>query len=432
MTLRALTNVGTIVLGLSVGLAAQSTNTYDATIGTVRASEGFQKALAILDRDHDRMVDEIIRLTEIPAPPFKEAARAAAYLEMLRATGALTDLEIDAEGNAMGMWKGTGGADAPLIAVAAHLDTVFPEGTDVTVTRDGMRLSAPGIGDDTRSLAVLLAMIRAMKEAGVRTQSDILFIGNVGEEGQGDLRGMKYLFGKGKYKDRIRMFISVDGAGGGADITHGGVGSRRYRVTFKGPGGHSYGAFGLVSPAFAMSGAMQRFGKLTVPSKPKTTYSVGVVGGGTSVNSIPFETWMEIDMRSESPDELKKLDESFVALINDAVQEENAARSTAQGPITADITLIGDRPSGETPIDSAIVQTAAASIRAAGGRPTYSWSSTDSNIPISLGIPAITIDSGGRGGRAHALDEWISVDKVPSLRGIEIALVTILGLAGIQ
>ncbi len=419
----------TVAVCLGVAIAAQAPNTYDATIAKVRASEGFQKALAILDRDHDRLVEEIITLTEIPAPPFKEDARATHYLGMLRASG-LTDVEQDEEGNVMGLRKGTGGG--PLIAVAAHLDTVFPEGTDVTVKRDGMRLSAPGIGDDTRSLAVLLALIRAMDEAGIQTQSDILFIGNVGEEGQGDLRGMKYLFGKGKYKDQITMFISVDGAGGGADITHGGVGSRRYRVTFKGPGGHSYGAFGLVSPAFAMAGAMQKFGTLTVPEKPKTTYSVGVVGGGTSVNSIPFETWMEIDMRSESPAELKKLDESFMSLINQAVQEENAARSTAQGPVTADIRLIGDRPSGETPIDSTIVQIASASIRAAAGRPTYSWSSTDSNIPISLGIPAITIDSGGRGGRAHALDEWISVDKVPSLRGIEIALATILGLAGIH
>lgn len=416
-----------VVVCIGAGVFAQSPATYDATLAAVRASEGFKKAMTVLDRDHDRLIEEIITLTEIPAPPFKEAARAKAYLEMLRASG-LTDVEQDEEGNVMGLRKGTGGGD--LIAVAAHLDTVFPEGTDVTVKREDTRLSAPGIGDDTRSLAVLLAMIRAMDEAGITTRNDILFIGNVGEEGQGDLRGVKYLFGKGKYKDRIKMFISVDGAGGGADITHGGVGSRRYRVTFKGPGGHSYGAFGLVSPAFAMSGAMQKFGKLTVPEKPKTTYSVGVVGGGTSVNSIPFETWMEIDMRSESPAELKKLDESFMALINEAVLEENKARSTAQGPITADIKLIGDRPSGETPITSAIVETAAASIRAAGGRPTYSWSSTDSNIPISLGIPAITVDSGGRGGRAHALDEWISVDKVPSLRGIEIALATLLALAG--
>lgn len=432
MRMKALVGVvaGVCVVGSGVLVAqAPAPNQYDAAVAQVRASEGFTKALAVLDRDHDRLIAEIITLTEIPAPPFKEERRAKAYLEMLRATGALTDLEIDAEGNAMGLWKGTGGADAPLIAIAAHLDTVFPEGTDVTVKRDGTRLSAPGIGDDTRSLAVLLAMVRAMKEAGAQTRSDILFIGNVGEEGQGDLRGVKYLFQKGKYKDRIRMFISVDGAGGGADITHGGVGSRRYRVTFKGPGGHSYGAFGLVSPAFAQAGAMQRFGRLTVPQKPKTTYSVGVVGGGTSVNSIPFETFMEIDMRSESPEELRKLDEAFLSIINEAVQEENKTRSTAQGPVTADIKLIGDRPSGETPITSPLVETAAASIRAAGGRPTYSWSSTDSNIPISMGIPAITIDSGGRGGRAHALDEWISVDKVPSLRGIELALATLLTLS---
>jgi acetylornithine deacetylase/succinyl-diaminopimelate desuccinylase-like protein len=416
-----------LAAGLLVApLAAQSPSA-DATVAKVRSSEGFKKALAVLDRDHDRLIAEIITLTEIPAPPFKEAARGKAYLEMLRASG-LTDVEQDEEGNVMGLRKGTGGG--PLIAVAAHLDTVFPEGTPVKVTRDGDRLSAPGIGDDTRSLAVLLAMIRAMDEAAIQTTSDILFIGNVGEEGQGDLRGVKYLFTKGKYKDRIKMFISVDGAGGGADITHGGVGSRRYRVIFKGPGGHSYGAFGIVSPAFAMSGAMQKFGKLTVPTTPKTTYSIGVVGGGTSVNSIPFESWMELDMRSESPTELKKLDESLVSLINDAVREENETRSTAQGAITAEMKLIGDRPSGQTPIDSLIVQTAAASIRASGGRPTFSWSSTDSNIPISMGIPAITVDSGGRGGRAHALDEWIAVDKVPSLRGIEIALATLLALAG--
>ncbi len=419
-----------IAVGLLSAAVAAQTNPYDSTLATVRASDGFKKALAVLDRDHDRLIAEIITLTEIPAPPFKETARAAAYLEMLRASG-LTDLEQDEEGNVMGLRRGSGPErdTAPFIAIAAHLDTVFPEGTDVKVKRDGDRLSAPGIGDDTRSLAVLLAMIRAMNEAGIRTESDLLFIGNVGEEGQGDLRGVKYLFNKGKYTDRIKMFISLDGAGGGANITHGGVGSRRYRVIFKGPGGHSYGAFGLVSPAFAMASAMQRFGRLTVPEKPKTTYSVGVVGGGTSVNSIPFESWMELDMRSESRAELQKLDESLMALIADAVREENAARSTAQGPVTAELTLIGDRPSGETPIDSRLVQTAAASIRAAGGRPTFSWSSTDSNIPISLGIPAITVDSGGRGGRAHALDEWITIDKVPSLRGIEIALATLLALA---
>jgi di/tripeptidase len=401
----------------------------DATVAQVRAHPKFQAAMAAIDKDHDRLVREIVTLTEIPAPPFKERARAKAYLDMLRAHE-LTDVEQDPEGNVMGIRRGTGGG--PLIAIAAHLDTVFPEGTSVTVKRDGTRLMAPGIGDDTRSLAVLLAMIRAMDTAGIQTASDILFIGNVGEEGQGDLRGVKHLFQKGKYKDRIRMFISMDGAGSGDDIVRGAVGSKRYRVTFKGPGGHSYGAFGLVNPAFAMGSAIRKFSQLIVPRDPKTTFNVGVVGGGTSVNSIPFESWMDVDMRSASPQELAKLEAAFTQLMQDAVAEENGARSTAQGPISVDLKLIGDRPSGETPHDSSIVQVASAAIQAAGMKPTFSFSSTDANIPISLGIPAITIDSGGRGGRAHALDEWIDVEKTSSVKGIEVAMTILLALAGIQ
>lgn len=399
------------------------------SVRRVRESAGFKTALAAIDRDHDRLVAEIIRLTEIPAPPFKEAARAKVFAEMLRASG-LSDTTIDAEGNVIGVRKGTG--SGPLIAIAAHLDTVFPEGTDVKVKREGTRLLAPGIGDDTRGLAVLLAMVRAMNEAKIATASDILFIGDVGEEGQGDLRGMKYLFLKGPYRDRIKMFISIDGAGGGDDITHGAVGSKRYRVTFKGPGGHSYGAFGLVSPAFALGNAIRKFSAMTVPATPKTTFSVGVIGGGTSVNSIPFESWMEVDMRSESAAELAKLDKTFLSLLQQAADEENAARSTKEGPITVDPKLIGDRPSGQTSHDAAIVQTAAAVVQAVGMKPRFSFSSTDSNIPISLGIPAITVDSGGRGGRAHALDEWIDVEKSSSVKGIEAALLLLLSLAGVS
>ncbi len=392
----------------------------------VRASDGFKQAVAALDNDFDRLVAEIITLTEIPAPPFKEAARAKAYLEMLRTAG-LTEVEQDEEGNVMGLRKGTGGG--PLLAVAAHLDTVFPEGTDVKVRREGTKLSAPGVGDDTRGLAVLLAMIRAMDAARIQTASDILFVGNVGEEGLGDLRGTKYLFHKGKYKDLIKMFVSVDHAVNEANVTHAAVGSRRYRVTFKGPGGHSYDAFGTVNPAFAMAGAMQKLSKLTVPAKPRTTYSVGVIGGGSSVNAIPAESWMEVDMRSESRVELLKLDERFIALVGEAAREENAARSTTRGPITVDLKLIGDRPSGETALDSRIVQIAAASIRAAGLTPTFIPNSTDANVPIGLGIPAITLDPGGDTAGAHSLGEWISVDKATSLRGIHVALATILALA---
>ena len=252
----------------------------------------------------------------------------------------------------MGIRRGTAAAGGPILAMVAHLDTVFPEGTDVTVKREGTRLTAPGIGDNTRSLAVLLALIRAMDEARIQTAGDILFVGNVGEEGLGDLRGVKFLMQKGKYRDRIKQFIAVDGSGEGS-IVNGGVGSKRYRVTFKGPGGHSYGAFGLVNPAFAMGAAMQKFSTLRVPDKPKTTFNVGVVGGGTSVNSIPFESWMEVDMRSESPLELEKVETAFLMMVRQAVDEENKARSTRQGALTADVRLVGDRPSGETPNDSA-------------------------------------------------------------------------------
>ena len=420
-------SVAALILIAAVALA-RAQGGPDAAVARLRADARFATAMATIDREHDRLVRDIITLTEIPAPPFKEDRRAAAYLAMLTQHG-LADVHQDEVGNVMGIRRGTGGG--PLIAIAAHLDTVFPEGTDVTVKRDGTRLSAPGIGDDTRSLAVLLAMIRAMDAATIQTRSDILFIGNVGEEGLGDLRGVKHLFLKGRYKDQIKMFISMDGAGGGDDIVHGAVGSKRYRATFKGPGGHSYGAFGLVNPAFAMGNAIQKFAQMKVPATPKTTFNVGVVGGGTSVNSIPFENWMEVDMRSESPVELEKLETTFLTLMTQAVAEENAARSTRQGPVSVDNRIIGDRPSGQTPRDAPIVQTAAAAIRAIGMTPTYSFSSTDSNIPISLKIPAITIDSGGRGGRAHALDEWIDVEKTSSVRGIEAALLMLLTLAGV-
>jgi acetylornithine deacetylase/succinyl-diaminopimelate desuccinylase-like protein len=412
------------VFALGLLIAPQSP---DASVKRVMDDPKFKAALAVLDRDHDRLVADIITLTEIPSPPFKEDRRGAAYLEMFRGAG-LTNVERDPAGNVLGLRRGAGGG--PLIAIAAHLDTVFPEGTDVRVKREGTRLSAPGIGDDTRSLAVLLAIIRAMDAAGIRTSSDILFVGDVGEEGAGDLRGMKQLFLKGAYANRIKLFVSIDGEGEGADITHGAVGSKRYRVTFTGPGGHSYGDFGLVNPAFALGRAIEKFSRIAVPASPKTTFSVGVVGGGTSVNSIPRESWMDVDMRSESPAELETLHRTVRALMQQAADEENAARSTAEGRITVDLKLTGDRPSGQTPKDAPLVQTAAAVIRALGLTPALSFSSTDANIPISLGIPAITIDSGGTGGRAHALDEWIDVEKTSSLRGIEAALVLLLALAG--
>jgi tripeptide aminopeptidase len=387
-----------------------------------------QGAQAFVAKDHDRFVREIIQITEIEAPPFKEEKRAKAYAEMLRQSG-LSDIEIDEEGNVIGLRKGIG--NGPLIAIAAHLDTVFPEGTNVKVRREGTRLYAPGVGDDSRALAVLLMMVRAMDAAQIQTTSDILFIGNVGEEGPGDLRGMKYLFQRGPYKNRIKTFISLDPFGWGNDLTIGGIGSKRFKVTFKGPGGHSFGSFGLVSPAYAIGNAIAKLSKMQVPSKPRTTYNVGVIGGGTSVNSIPFESWMDVDIRSETKEELAKAVDTFTRLMNEAAEEENRARSTSQGRVTVDVRVIGDRPFGQIPVNAPIVQTASAIIQGYGMNVTYGMSSTDSNIPMSMGIPSITLESGGTGGRNHTLDEWIDVERNASVRGINIALGILLAVAGL-
>lgn len=414
----------TAVLLATLLFFAPAASAQEAVVRQILDSPQFKEATAFIQEDHDRFVKELIQLTEIPAPPFKEEARAKVYLEMLRAVG-LSDVEMDAEGNVMGLRKGTGSGN--IVAVVAHLDTVFPEGTDVKVKREGNRLNAPGVGDNTRGAALMLAVIRAMNAAKFQTVDDILFVGNVGEEGEGDLRGVKYLMQKGKYKDRIKEFIAVDGGEQGS-ITRGGVGSRRYRVTFKGPGGHSYGAFGLVNPAFAMGNAIAKFSRIKVPQQPKTTFNVGVVSGGTSVNSIPYEMQMVVDMRSTDCGELKKVDDQFLAIVREAVEEENAVRSTREGRITADTQLIGDRPCGETPEHSPIVQTTAAVVRAFGLKPTFGISSTDSNIPMSMGIPAVTIGR-GPGGRAHALDEWTVVEPKADVQAVQVAMAIILAVA---
>jgi di/tripeptidase len=301
----------------------------------------------------------------------------------------------------------------------------------VTVRRSGTQLFAPGIGDDTAGLVTLLAVIRALDAAGIRTTSDILFVGDVGEEGPGDLRGMKYLFGEGRYRSAIRTFMSIEG-GRQSDITNAALGSKRYRVTFRGPGGHSYSAFGIVSPAFALGNAIRKLSQLDVPDFPRTTFNVGVIGGGTSVNSIPFESWMEVDLRSEDAEILGEISDEFVRLMEDAAAEENAARRTGQGIIELDVDVIGERPSGETPLASPVVQRTAAVFRSFGITPTYSRSSTDSNIPISLGVPAVTIDRGGLGGRSHSLDEWVDVSREETVRGIQVVLTSILAVAGME
>ncbi|WP_419320253.1 M20/M25/M40 family metallo-hydrolase [Caulobacter sp. ErkDOM-E] len=416
--------------GLAPAWAAAKTD-HAGTVRKLVGSPAFKKAAQKLDADFDRTIADVITLTEIPAPPFKEEARAKAYLEMLKAHG-LSDVTMDAEGNVMGVRPGTATkGKGPFVVIAAHLDTVFPEGTDVKVRREGTKLMAPGIGDDTRSLATLLAYVRAMDAAGIKTRSDILFVGNVGEEGPGDLRGVRYLFNKSAYKGRITAFFSMDGSDP-SRIVDAGTGSKRYHVTFKGPGGHSYGAFGTVNPMTAMAKSVVDLYAVETPKDPKTTYSASVTGGGTSVNSIPHEVFMEFDMRSESAEELAKLDKTLIGILDSAVATENAARSTRFGKISYDPRVIGERPAGKTPAEQAIVGLTAAAVTAFGFKPEHGASSTDSNIPMSLGIPAVTIGSGGKAGRAHALDEWIDIEKGESLKGMQVGLAALLAVAGVD
>jgi len=300
---------------------------------------------------------------------------------------------------------------------------VFPEVTNVKVTREGRILKAPGIGDDCRGNADMLAVISAINEARVETPGTITFVADVGEEGLGDLRGMKSLFFD-SLKGQIDKFISVDGTGLG--ITNIGVGSNRYKVTFKGPGGHSFGAFGMANPIQAMGRAIAKIDALQVPVEPKTTFNVGRVGGGTSVNAIPFEAWMEVDMRSSDPASLKDIDTRFNAAVKEAVAEENT-RWKNRGPVSASAELVGVRPAGQTPKESPIVQTAIAVSRAMQIEEVLKEGSTDSNVPMNLKIPAITISGGGNGVGAHSLNE--SFDSTDSWRGTQRAVLLAIALA---
>jgi acetylornithine deacetylase/succinyl-diaminopimelate desuccinylase-like protein len=395
------------------------------------ASPAFRTAAATIDKEHGRIVEDGIKLAEIPSPPLKEAARAKVYEKMFRDAG-LADVKIDEEGNVLGVRKGARG-DGKFVVVSAHMDTVFPAGTDVKVKREGTKLRAPGIGDDTMSLSVLLGFVRAMNAAHIKTRDDILFVGTVGEEGPGNLRGVRYLFTQGQYKDRIKSFFSVESADVGT-VTNAGVGSKRYHVTFNGPGGHSFGAFGLVNPMFALGQAASEFSRIQVPASPKTTYSIGLIGGGTSVNSIPTSGWMDVDMRSESVAELKRVEERLLKIVQEAADGENFARSTKEGKITVDAKLVGDRPAGQVAVDSPFVQTAKAAIEAGGYKFATKGSSTDSNMPMSLGIPALTIGRMGpdKFGRAHSLDEWIDVEKGPMVKAMTTCLSIILATTGME
>lgn len=402
---------------------------YEAVVEAVLADPKFEAAMTYMDGSYDQQLAEFEELTEIPSGPFMEAEISARYAELLTEAG-LEDVAVDEEGNAIGVWKGTE-SDGQYLVVSAHLDTVFPEGTDVTINWNGTEAHAPGVRDDKMSLAIVLAYARAMKDAGIETRDDILFVGTVGEEGPGDLRGVRYLFNEGEYADKIKGFFSIEGGSAGSATT-GGTGSVRYRVHYNGPGGHSFGAFGLVNPAYALADFMTMFSDIKVPSDPKTTHSVGILDGGTSVNSIPFSVSAEIDMRSNAPEELDKVHERMKVIAEQAAAMENARNSTEEGEITVELEQIGLRPAGNTAEDTDIFQlTQAANLATVGKFSGDGFGSTDSNIPMSLGIPALTIGANsGIGGRGHSLDEWLETAKDLTLPNMEATFAVVLANAG--
>ena len=397
---------------------------YSAEIAALAVQPAIARALQLVDERDARTMADLLELTEIPAPPFGEEARGEHFMRQLIDLG-VDSAWTDSEGNVIGLRRGLGSDE--VVAVSGHLDTVFPEGTDVTVRQRGDTLFAPGIADDTRGLAAVLALLRVMNEADVQTRANILFVGTVGEEGVGDLRGVKHLFREGG--PRIDSFISIDGVGH-TGITHQGLGSHRYRVTIRGPGGHSWGAFGMPNPAHAIGRAIDYFdlaADAITRNGPRTSYNVGRLGGGTSVNSIPFEAWMEIDMRSESPESLETIDAVFQRAMNRAVEEANSERRDGEA-LSLELELIGDRPSGEIAADEPFVLRAIAATEFLGGEPSLGRGSTDSNIPISLGIPSVTIGGGGVAEGAHSPGEWFINRDGPL--GIKRALLLVLAQAG--
>ncbi|MFT6807379.1 MAG: tripeptide aminopeptidase [Saprospiraceae bacterium] len=404
---------------ISVEIQSEFRNEIKALVLKPKIINAFKKIIEL----EEETESEHIQLNEVPAPPFKEMERALLFQEMINWVG-VDSSWIDEVGNVIALRKGK--SSARTVCLDAHLDTVFPEGTDVRVRIKGDTLMAPGIGDDTRGLAILLAVLKAMNDASIYTEDDVLFIASVGEEGLGDLRGVKHIFSEGP---KVDSWISIDGGSIGRVNTQG-LGSYRYRVKYIGPGGHSWGAFGLVNPHHALGDAIARFVERAdeyTMTGPRTSYNVGIISGGTSVNSIPFESIMEIDMRSVDPTRLDTMEVLLKTSIQEALDVQNGKKRLG-APLTVETIQIGNRPSGELDNSLPLIQRTMAATAYMGKRPKITRGSTNSNIPIAMGIPAVTIGRGGIGGNAHALDEWWLNKE--GYKAIQLAMLTLIAEAG--
>jgi len=399
---------------------------YVKNIKEIANNNKVKKAFKYILDVEEKTNKNLIELTEIEAPPFKEEKRAKEFSERLKLAG-IEKVWIDSIGNVIGLLEGSIGNKN--IAIDAHLDTVFPEGTDVQVRVKNDTLFAPGIGDDTRGLAMVLTIAETIVKNEIKPVDNILFIGTVGEEGLGDLRGVRYLFKNNEPK--IDSWIAIDGGSIGR-VNNQALGSYRYEVVFDGPGGHSWGAFGLVNPHHALGAGIKNFvekADIYTDNGPKTSYNVGIISGGTSINSIPFKSSMQIDIRSIDPKRLNDMEEILFNSMNKALDEQNAIKRS--GPdLKLTINKIGNRPSGKVDESVPLIQKTIAATQYMGVEPRLTIGSTDSNIPISLGLPAVTIGRGGVGGGAHSLDEWwLNKDGYKS---IQLALLILLSESGIN
>ncbi len=396
-------------------------------LAALEADPAVAEARRLAHAGDEETLADMLELVAIPAPPFGEEERGRRLAERFREIG-LLDVVTDAVGNVLGRLPGPASGEASPVLLAAHLDTVFPEETPIRVRREGGRILAPGISDNCRGLAAMLAVGRAMTGAALAPARPVVLVGTVGEEGVGDLRGVKHLFREGAPWRRAEAFISLDGTGLRRIVSRA-IASRRLRVVIRGPGGHSWADYGLANPIHALALTAAEIARTSVPHRPRTSLTIGRIGGGTSVNAIPDEAWCEIDIRSEGPAPIDTLEARIRDALSSALSEADAHRRRGTPVLEPDVELIGDRPGGETPADSPLLATARAATLLVGESTELVGSSTDANLPIALGIPAIAMGAGGEAGGTHTTEEWYSNEKGPE--GVERALLTVLGVAGL-
>ncbi|MBI2956188.1 MAG: M20/M25/M40 family metallo-hydrolase [Acidobacteria bacterium] len=398
----------------------------ELSVESVERHPTVRRAAESFVREADWILQQQIRLTSIPAPPFREEERARYLEEQFHLLG-LENVRRDAIGNVLGERPGR---DAEhLVLLSAHMDTVFAAETEIEVRREGDRWVGPGIADNGAGLAALLALIRALDESGLRTGATLLFVANVGEEGEGDLRGMRALFAEPALRRRVRAAIALDGSNV-ERLTTKALGSKRFQVTVRGPGGHSWSDFGLPNPIQVLARAIARITAVALPAQPRSVVNIGEIHGGTSVNAIPYEAWMKVDIRSEMESENERLEQALRSALADAVAEENAWARTKGVPLTVEVKTIGHRPTGKLPAAARIIDVFRAVDTHLGIQTSIQRSSTDANIPISFGIEAVAVGGGGRSGASHSLREWY--DPTGRELGLKRILLALALLAGVE